>query len=222
MNNAEKTNWREKLQKFQVENQIPWWKFSYAESLLNKAFDFFDVNQDQLGLQVLNRLESWMHSHQKSVQEQDDSPQEWAPFSGLWSQELLEEQLQILEGKISAYQALIPKVELEGFRHRLGQLQLVNQSGELELSDIRNLRVQLIDRVRQSLGTMGDLKFLKEKVKNELHVETIGPYNNKYNFTEAFNILSSSDPIWAGDFLELYNSLFGLEDKVASSVLKRK
>lgn len=221
MNSKEKIAWRERLQNFQRDAEVPWWKFSFAESLLEKAFDYFDVGQERMGAKVLMRLKVWLMRHESHQERQAEKPNDTEPFRDVWDSERLKDELDALYQKLIGYQSLIPRVELEDFKHSWRELQQLHREGELELQHLRKLRVKLIQRVKQSLHAVGSLRVLNARVDADIQVEGIGPYNNRYNFGETFKLLSSSDPIWAGDFLELYNSLFGLEDKIASKVLKR-
>lgn len=216
------THWRNKLQQVQVDYQISWWKMKYPESLMSKAFDFLAVGQDSMAQTIFLRIDAWISQQELPQAKSQDLDEEYEPFKEIWSQERLEETLSSLEGRLQGAIELIPRVEFQDFQYGIRECRQLNQENKLTETELWTIRLKLVDRVKQSLLTMGDLKALKEQVQKEVHVETIGPYNNKQNFSEAFQILSESDPIWAGDFLELYSVLFGLEDKVASVVLKRK
>lgn len=216
------THWRNKLQQVQVDYQISWWKMKYPESLMSKAFDFLAVGQDSMAQTIFLRIDAWISQQELPQAKSQDLDEGYEPFKEIWSQERLEETLSSLEGRLQGAIELIPRVEFQDFQYAIRECRQLNQENKLTETELWAIRLKLVDRVKQSLLTMGDLKALKEQVQKEVHVETIGPYNNKQNFSEAFQILSESDPIWAGDFLELYSVLFGLEDKVASVVLKRK
>lgn len=216
------TTWRNKLQKVQVDYQISWWKMKYPESLMSKAFDFLAVGQDSMAKIIFLRIEAWISKQIPPDSGTQGADEDYEPFKQMWTQERLEEVLASLEGRLQGAIQLIPRVEFQDFQYAIKDFRQLNLENKLTETELWNLRLKLVDRIKQSLLTMGDLKALKEQVQKEVHVETIGPYNNKQNFSEAFQILSESDPIWAGDFLELYSVLFGLEDKVASVVLKRK
>lgn len=216
------THWRNKLQQVQVDYQISWWKMKYPESLMSKAFDFLAVGQDSMAQTIFLRIDAWISQQELPQAKSQDLDEGYEPFKEIWSQERLEETLSSLEGRLQGAIELIPRVEFQDFQYAIRECRQLNQENKLTETELWAIRLKLVDRVKQSLLTMGDLKALKEQVQKEVHVETIGPYNNKQNFSEAFQILSESDPIWAGDFLELYSVLFGLEDKVASVVVKRK
>ncbi len=221
MEYTQKLQWQSKLRDFQITNEIPYWKFSYVESLLSKSFDFYDVGQDSLGERTLVRVAKWLETHKNSNRENVDvGPYE--PFTNVWSHEWFGGQLNLLRDRLQDFRHLIPRFEFDEINHNFKLLSEKLNQDELRLEELNELRIWVIDRIHQSYGAIGDMEALKSIVQSDIQIDGIGPYNNRYNFGEAFKILSSADPLWVGDFLDLYNTLFGLEDKVASTVIKRK
>ena len=42
----------------------------------------------------------------------------------------------------------------------------------------------------------------------------MGPYNSRHTLEETFQVIGERDPIWIEDFLDIYNDLFRIVERL--------
>jgi hypothetical protein len=199
--------WKERLDELFLDAKIPNWKQKKPLALLEKMQDFAAVGQKQTWLLIQQALEEWVHKNRVQPKIFPQSSLEFNDPESFFKNKIKE-----LEKRLVESSSWIPSEEFDAFQSRIRTL--ANDDWE----SLRDLRLKFVDRIRTSWSSMQDAQDAKPFFQADAS-SSVGPYNNSQNFLELMDLIASNDPIWIGDFVNLYgdlNHLYSLyEDKLA-------
>ena len=199
--------WKERLDHLFIEAKIPKWKQKKPLALLEKLQDFAAVGQKSTWLQIQQALEHWVDKNQIKTKNFPQAPLEFIDPDSFFQNKIKELEKRLLESK-----SWIPAEEFDAFQSRVRSLDIGDWEG------LRDLRLKFVDRIRTSWSSMQEAQEAKPFFQADAS-SSVGPYNNSQNFLELMDLIAGNDPIWIGDFVNLYgdlNHLYSLyEDKLA-------
>ena len=199
--------WKERLEKLFIEAKTPQWKQKKPLALLEKLQDFAAVEQTSTWLKIQDSLEDWVSKNQVKTQTFPQAPLEFSDPDSFFENKIKDLEKRLLESR-----SWIPSEEFDAFQNRMQTL----ANGDWE--SLRDLRLKFVDRIRTSWSSMQEAQEAKPFFQADAS-SSVGPYNNSQNFLELMDLIAGNDPIWIGDFVNLYgdlNHLYSLyEDKLA-------
>jgi hypothetical protein len=212
-------DYKSRFIQFRKSAEMPHWKLSYAESMLQRAGEFHAVGQIQASQALLLRLDIWMQKHSEKSKDRN-SLEHKAKGLSPWNEAGLQNEIGRIQNNLDTKRHLIPRPEFLRFQDEL--LTAAKPSGGESLrSRLNQIRGRLISRLSKSFRARRVAPaFGKPFAKSEGH-SNVGPYNNQRNYRETFRLIGERDPIWVEDAMELYNELLNFEQKLVPPNLVR-
>lgn len=192
--------------------KVPHWRMVYAEYLLNRAQEYIAVDREPEAKLVAAKIDRWIASHTPPAEEHgaaDLHPMEF------WNKDLLSGISGQIKKTLSAKRLLVPSTERDSILRRLDVVEgWIGEGKFLKAHDeLLSLRSALIARLRRSYRAR--LAAASVYQGGSLPPGTqIGPYNARHTLEETFHIVGERDPIWVEDFLEIYNELFKIVERL--------
>jgi len=205
-------NLKQRVDAIRKTGKVPHWRMVYAEYLLNRAQEYLAVDREPEARLVAAKIDRWIVEHTPPAEEHsavDLHPMEF------WNKDLLAGISSQIKKTLSAKRLLVPSTERDSILRRLDVVEGWIGEGKFLKAheELLSLRSSLIARLRRSYrarlaaasvyrgGTM-------------LPGTQIGPYNARHTLEETFHIVGERDPIWVEDFLEIYNELFKIVERL--------
>jgi len=189
------------------------WRMVYADSLCTRAQEYMAVDRYPEAKLVAQKLERWIKAHELAlVTNTGDSK----PPMIFWNADLLNNIVGRIRSTLSAKKMLVPSTERESINRRLNVVEEWIQKGEFLVAhdELLALRSALIARLRRSYRA----RVVASSVYSGGYVQPtssmVGLYNSLHTLEETFHIVGEHDPIWIEDFLEIYNDLFRIVDRL--------
>ena len=189
------------------------WRMVYADSLCTRAQEYMAVDRYPEAKLVAQKLERWIKAHEPAlVTNTGDSK----PPMIFWNADLLNNIVGRIRSTLSAKKMLVPSTERESINRRLNVVEEWIQKGEFLVAhdELLALRSALIARLRRSYRA----RVVASSVYSGGYVQPtssmVGLYNSLHTLEETFHIVGEHDPIWIEDFLEIYNDLFRIVDRL--------
>ncbi|MGL1937166.1 MAG: hypothetical protein OCD01_19215 [Fibrobacterales bacterium] len=211
--------WKKRITQLKSDTVSGTHKYAYADSVVTQAETFLLVGNESVALRLLERLDIWADRQGAHLQVKSKTHQ-FTPFANTFGPDLLEREFKNLKRFFINKQLYIPKPDKESIASELADIQK-KLSEEVPPStiqqDIQTVKKRLFDRLHRSLRAQFSASvFMRPfaKIDNQ-----VGPYNNANNVSEVCKLISERDAIWIDDLIQLYGSLFKLEDKITG---KRK
>ncbi len=192
--------------------KVPHWRMVYAEYLLNRAQEYIAVDREPEARLVAAKIDRWIASH--TPQAEDHSMTRLQPIE-FWNKGLLSDISAQIKKTLSAKRLLVPSTERDSILRRLDVVEgWIGEGKFLKAHDeLLSLRSALIARLRRSYRAR--LAAASVYQGGSLPPGTqIGPYNARHTLEETFHIVGERDPIWVEDFLEIYNELFKIVERL--------
>ena len=192
--------------------KVPHWRMVYAEYLLNRAQEYIAVDREPEARLVAAKIDRWIASH--TPQAEDRSMTRLQPIE-FWNKGLLSDISAQIKKTLSTKRLLVPSTERDSILRRLDVVEgWIGEGKFLKAHDeLLSLRSALIARLRRSYRAR--LAAASVYQGGSLPPGTqIGPYNARHTLEETFHIVGERDPIWVEDFLEIYNELFKIVERL--------
>ena len=189
------------------------WRMVYADTLYTRAQEYVAVERYPEACLVIQKLERWIKAHKPAVEKNKDDVR---PPMIFWNAELLNKIVARIRATLEAKKMLVPSTERESINRRLNLVDSWIQKGEYLVAhdELLALRSALIARLRRSYRAC----VVASSVYNGNYVQptgsVVGLYNSLHTLEETFHIVGEHDPIWIEDFLEIYNDLFRIVDRL--------
>ena len=189
------------------------WRMVYADTLYTRAQEYVAVERYPEACLVIQKLERWIKAHKPAVEKNKDDVR---PPMIFWNAELLNKIVARIRATLEAKKMLVPSTERESINRRLNLVDSWIQKGEYLVAhdELLALRSALIARLRRSYRA----RVVASSVYNGNYVQptgsVVGLYNSLHTLEETFHIVGEHDPIWIEDFLEIYNDLFRIVDRL--------
>ncbi|MBO7412320.1 MAG: hypothetical protein J6U20_01475 [Fibrobacter sp.] len=192
--------------------KVPHWRMVYAEYLLNRAQEYLAVDREPEAKLVAAKIDRWIVQHTPPAEERSAADLHPMEF---WNRDLLSGISAQIKKTLSAKRLLVPSTERESILRRLDVVEgWIGEGKFLKAHDeLLSLRSALIARLRRSYRAR--LAAASVYQGGSLPPGTqIGPYNARHTLEETFHIVGERDPIWVEDFLEIYNELFKIVERL--------
>lgn len=193
---------------------LPHWRMVYADALLTRAQEYVAVDRLPEAGHVLDKLDRWVATHTPKVAE--NSAAEMAPMV-FWSKDLLTKCSEQIKKTLAQKGMLVPPTEKDAILRRLSLVEKWIAGGNLQQAhqELLSLRSALIARLRRSYRARL-IAFANYRNGRMTQPEgtLIGLYNARHTLEETFHVVGERDPIWVEDFLDIYNELFRIVDRL--------
>ena len=189
------------------------WRMVYADTLYTRAQEYVAVERYPEACLIVQKLERWIKAH-KPVLEKCKG--DIRPPMIFWNAELLNKIVARIRETLEAKKMLVPSTERDSINRRLNLVDSWIKKGEYLVAhdELLALRSALIARLRRSYRA----RVVASSVYKGNYVQpagsVVGLYNSLHTLEETFHIVGEHDPIWIEDFLEIYNDLFRIVDRL--------
>lgn len=193
---------------------LPHWRMVYADTLLERAEDYIAIDRAPEAGMVLDKLARWTETHMPP--EVDDSANDSAPIV-FWDAEMLRGIVEQVRSTLAKKKMLVPSTERDAITRRIEVVEkMIEESKLLEAhEELLSLRSALIARLRRSYRA----RIASSDYRHGSFVQPagslVGPYNARHTLEETFQVVGERDPIWVEDFLDVYNDLFRIVERLA-------
>ena len=204
---------RQNIDAIRKSGKLPHWRMVYADSLLTRAGEYVAVDRLPEASKVADKLDRWIKTHSVHLDSQDrfsDNPMVF------WNADLLLATSAKLKQTLAEKKLLVPATERESTLRRLNVVENWVREGQFLQAheELLSLRSALIARLRRSLRARLVAADLYRGTASLPAGSLIGPYNSLHTLEETFHVVGERDPIWIEDFLEIYNDLFRVVERL--------
>ncbi len=203
---------RQNMDAIRKTGKLPHWRMVYADNLLSRAQDYLAIDRSPEAGIVLDKLDRWLSAHK--VRENSSSENAAAPMC-FWGKNFLEKTIAQISETLATKGMLVPPMERESINRRLKSAeQAISESKFQEAyEELLALRSSLITRLRRSFrARISAVTAYRSGTLPEGSL--VGPYNAQHTLEETMHIVGERDPIWIEDFLEIYNELFRVVERL--------
>ena len=132
-----------------------------------------------------------------------------------WGKDFLEKTISQIRETLATKGMLVPPMEREsiGRRLKLAEQSIADGNFQEAYDELLALRSSLITRLRRSFrARVSAAQAYRSGALPEGSL--VGPYNAQHTLEETMHIIGERDPIWIEDFLEIYNELFRVVERL--------
>ena len=189
------------------------WRMVYADTLYTRAQEYVAVDRYPEAKLVAQKLDRWIQAHKLALETNKGDAR---PPMIFWNADLLNNIVKRIRTTLNAKKMLVPSTERDSINRRLNIVDGWIQKGEYLVAhdELLALRSALIARLRRSYRA----RIVASSAYSGGYVQpagsTVGLYNSLHTLEETFHIVGEHDPIWIEDFLEIYNDLFRIVDRL--------
>ena len=203
---------RQNMDAIRKTGKLPHWRLVYADNLLSRAQDYLAIGRTPEAGIVLDKLDRWISAHK--VKENKAADNAAVPMC-FWGKDFLEKTIAQIRETLATKGMLVPPMERESINRRLkaGTQSLADGKYQEAYEELLALRSSLITRLRRSFrARISAATAYKSGTLPEGSL--VGPYNAQHTLEETMHIVGERDPIWIEDFLEIYNELFRVVERL--------
>lgn len=189
------------------------WRMVYADTLYTRAQEYVAVDRYPEAKLVAQKLDRWIQAHKPALEMNKGDAR---PPMIFWNADLLNNIVKRIRTTLETKKMLVPSTERDSINRRLNIVDSWIQKGEYLVAhdELLALRSALIARLRRSYRA----RIVASSAYSGGYVQpagsTVGLYNSLHTLEETFHIVGEHDPIWIEDFLEIYNDLFRIVDRL--------
>ena len=189
------------------------WRMVYADTLYTRAQEYVAVDRYPEAKLVAQKLDRWIQAHKLALETNKGDAR---PPMIFWNADLLNNIVKRIRSTLDAKKMLVPSTERDSINRRLNIVDGWIQKGEYLVAhdELLALRSALIARLRRSYRA----RIVASSAYSGGYVQpagsTVGLYNSLHTLEETFHIVGEHDPIWIEDFLEIYNDLFRIVERL--------
>ena len=189
------------------------WRMVYADTLYTRAQEYVAVDRYPEATLVAQKLDRWIQAHKLALETNKGDAR---PPMIFWNADLLNNIVKRIRSTLETKKMLVPSTERDSINRRLNIVDGWIQKGEYLVAhdELLALRSALIARLRRSYRA----RIVASSAYSGGYVQpagsTVGLYNSLHTLEETFHIVGEHDPIWIEDFLEIYNDLFRIVDRL--------
>ncbi|WP_407443923.1 hypothetical protein [Fibrobacter sp.] len=207
-------NIRSAMDEIRKSGKLPHWRMVYADSLLTRAQEYVAVDRPPEAERILDKLDRWLSTHTPKADEEQRS--EALPIV-FWDKDMLLRIVGQIRKTLASKGPLVPSTERDAINRRLKFVeQWIDESKFLDAHDeLLSLRSSLIARLRRSYrARVAAVTAYRSGNYSQPAGSLVGLYNSQHTLEETFHIVGERDPIWIEDFLEIYNDLFRIVERL--------
>ena len=189
------------------------WRMVYADTLYTRAQEYVAVDRYPEAKLVAQKLDRWIQAHKLALETNKGDAR---PPMIFWNADLLNNIVKRIRSTLETKKMLVPSTERDSINRRLNIVDGWIQKGEYLVAhdELLALRSALIARLRRSYRA----RIVASSAYSGGYVQpagsTVGLYNSLHTLEETFHIVGEHDPIWIEDFLEIYNDLFRVVERL--------
>lgn len=189
------------------------WRMVYADTLYTRAQEYVAVDRYPEAKLVAQKLDRWIQAHKPAL---ETNTGDVRPPMIFWNADLLNNIVKRIRSTLDAKKMLVPSTERDSINRRLNIVDDWIKKGDFLVAhdELLALRSALIARLRRSYRA----RIVASSAYSGGYVQpagsTVGLYNSLHTLEETFHIVGEHDPIWIEDFLEIYNDLFRIVDRL--------
>ena len=204
---------KERIDAIRKTGKLSHWRMVYADTLYTRGQEYVAVDRYPEANLVIQKLDRWIEAHEPALV---TNAGDFRPPMIFWNAELLNKIVGRIRSTLLAKQMLVPSTERESINRRLNIVESWIQKGEFLVAhdELLALRSALIARLRRSYRA----RIVASSAYGGSYVQPtssmVGLYNSLHTLEETFHIVGEHDPIWIEDFLEIYNNLFRIVDRL--------
>ena len=193
---------------------LPHWRMVYAETLLERAEDYVAIDRAPEAGMVLDKLARWTETHMPP--EAKDAASEATPIV-FWNADMLRQIVSQVRDTLAKKKMLVPSTERDLILRRIDLVEKMIAESKLHEAheELLSLRSALIARLRRSYRA----RLASSDYRHGSFVQPagtlVGPYNARHTLEETFQVVGERDPIRVEDFLDIYNDLFRIVERLA-------
>jgi hypothetical protein len=204
---------RQNVDAIRKSGKLPHWRMVYAENLLNRAGEYVAVDRLPEAQRVADKLERWVKTHAPRVESSERFTENPMVF---WNADMLLAMSAKLKQTLLEKRQLVPSTERDSTLRRLTIVEEWIRGGSLLQAhdELLSLRTALIARLRRSYRARLVATDLYRGSVVQPAGSLVGPYNALHTLEETFHVVGERDPIWIEDFLEIYNDLFRIVERL--------
>ena len=204
---------RQNIDAIRKSGKLSHWRMVYAENLLNRAGEYLAVDRLPEAGRVAEKLERWINSHTPRVDKSERFSENPMVF---WNADMLLAMSAKLKQTLLEKRQLVPSTERDSTIRRLTLVEGWIREGQLLQAhdELLALRTALIARLRRSFRARLVATDLYRGTASVPAGSLVGPYNALHTLEETFHVVGERDPIWVEDFLEIYNDLFRVVERL--------
>lgn len=204
---------RQSVDAIRKSGKLPHWRMVCADNLLNRAGEYVAVDRLPEAKMVADKLDRWIATHTPKADGNrrfSDNP------LIIWNESLLSQISDRIKKMLNDKRQLIPATERDATLRRLTLVESWIKAGELLQAhdELLSLRGALIARLRRSYRARIVATNLYQGNVSVPAGSLVGPYNARHTLEETFHVVGERDPIWIEDFLEIYNDLFRIVERL--------
>ena len=194
-------------------DKLSHWRMVYADTLYTRAQEYVAVDRFPEASLVAQKLDRWVVAHKPALV---TNTVDARPPMIFWNENLLNNIVGRIRSTLEAKKMLVPSTERDSINRRLNHVEEWIQKGEFLVAhdELLALRSGLIARLRRSYRA----RVVASSAYGGGYVQpagsVVGLYNSLHTLEETFHIVGEHDPIWIEDFLEIYNDLFRIVDRL--------
>ncbi|PWJ61347.1 MULTISPECIES: hypothetical protein [unclassified Fibrobacter] len=193
--------------------KLPHWRMVYADNLLTRAGEYLAVDRLPEAQMVADKLDRWISSHTPKVETDNRFAENPMVF---WNAEILGGISERIKKTLNEKRSLVPNTERETILRRLSLVEDWVKNGNVLAAheELLSLRGALISRLRRSYRARLVAADLYQGNVVQPAGSLVGLYNARHTLEETFHVVGERDPIWIEDFLEIYNDLFRIVERL--------
>lgn len=205
---------RQSIDAIRKSGKLPHWRMVYADNLLNRAGEYVAVDRLPEAGMVADKLDRWIQTHKPKTEESSRFAENPMIF---WNEDLLGKVSEQIKRTLAEKRMLIPNTERDTILRRLNVVESWIKTGDFLAAheELLSLRGALIARLRRSFrARLAAVTAYQGGGFSQPEGTLIGPYNARHTLEETFHVVGERDPIWIEDFLEIYNDLFRIVERL--------
>ena len=204
---------RQNIDAIRKSGKLSHWRMVYAENMLNRAGEYVAVDRLPEAGRVAEKLERWIKTHAPRVDKTERFSENPMVF---WNADMLMAMSAKLKQTLMEKRQLVPSTERDSTIRRLNLVEGWIREGQLLQAhdELLALRTALIARLRRSFRARLVATDLYRGTASVPSGSLVGPYNALHTLEETFHVVGERDPIWIEDFLEIYNDLFRVVERL--------
>lgn len=224
MLDAEYASVKDRVDALRKKDRLPFWRLAFADFLLARIADYRLLHEDAEASETIRRLNRWVEQHERELSLSEKPQEAKVP---LWNRESLAREISEFQKKLSSKKYLIPVAERIAFTKGIEKAQKLIEEGAFDraYAELFALRSQLVSRLHRSYRARAAMMLYSAHQVGFGHSPAgtvVGPYNAEHTLENALSLVGERDAIWVEDFLELYDGISKITERLAPLERKRR
>lgn len=204
---------------------VPYWRLAFAEFSLGRISDYIQVGALAEASEMTERLVRWLDSHERK----DGETKKTDCRVPLWTADFVKNEIETFRKGMLAQNYLIPVAERIVFSGGMDRAQQFLAEGNFDgaYAELLTLRSQLVVRLHRSYRARAAMLLYNSRQGTPGRATlpsgtVVGPYNAERTLESTLSLVGERDAIWVEDFLELYDGLSRVADRLAPIERKKR